>query len=259
MKTKAAVKRAGAQDPTWQKVEKCHAETLARPQDEPCRFCGKTLPTWKKLTVHLAKHMETMSLTVLRLVAQKELDADTIISPIQDPPPRTFPPTRSEQQSFSSPNPAHSPALAQQPGSLGYPNAQHPSYTYNPPMGFSHFYNTPMSELQQPGGIGLGLHQQSMTPDFQTQAGYQNLPATTAGSYMPNSQYMTVAQQLEPFPAYINALGLHDASGTQIFDTTSLNPSNMGADQQQFRHPGSVSPYTRSPHQGQSGFFHQRR
>ncbi len=48
---------------------------------EPCRFCNKTFPTWKKLTVHLAKHMEQISIPVIRLVSQKELDVDTIISP----------------------------------------------------------------------------------------------------------------------------------------------------------------------------------
>ncbi|CAK7229900.1 hypothetical protein SBRCBS47491_007405 [Sporothrix bragantina] len=92
-KTKAAIKKSGAPDPTWQRVEQCHAETTARPQDEPCRFCAKTFPTWKKLTVHLAKHMEHISLPLLRLVDRKEVEADTLISPVQDPPPRTFAPT----------------------------------------------------------------------------------------------------------------------------------------------------------------------
>ncbi|KAL2271178.1 hypothetical protein VTJ83DRAFT_549 [Remersonia thermophila] len=92
VKTKAAIKRAGGTDPTWVKVEQCHQETSELPQDEPCRFCGKTFPTWKKLTVHVAKHMERISLPVLRLVAQRDLTEDTVISPVQDPPPRPFPP-----------------------------------------------------------------------------------------------------------------------------------------------------------------------
>ncbi|KAK2589820.1 hypothetical protein QQS21_012500 [Conoideocrella luteorostrata] len=91
VKTKAAMKRAGSiMDPLWQKVEQCHTESTARPQDEPCRFCGKVFPTWKKLTVHVAKHMEQISLPVIRLAAAKakELTADTIISPVQDLPLR---------------------------------------------------------------------------------------------------------------------------------------------------------------------------
>ncbi|KAH8172227.1 Pfs domain protein [Sarocladium implicatum] len=67
-KTKAGMKRAGGGDPMWQKVQQCHVKTWKHAQEEPCKFCGKTFPTWKKLTVHLAKHMERISLPILRLV-----------------------------------------------------------------------------------------------------------------------------------------------------------------------------------------------
>lgn len=106
LKTKAALKRAGGADPTWQRVERCHAETTSRPQHEPCRFCGKVFPSWKKLTVHLAKHMEQLSLPVLRLVSKKDLDPDTIISPVSEPP---------TQQLFNT----SSSFASQQPGGFG--------------------------------------------------------------------------------------------------------------------------------------------
>jgi len=64
-------------------LERCHHETTNMPQDEPCKFCGRAFTSWKKLTVHLAKHMEHISLPVLRLVEQKNVDADTIISPVE--------------------------------------------------------------------------------------------------------------------------------------------------------------------------------
>lgn len=83
-KTKAAIKKARLTEPAWMMLEQCHHETTNRPQDEPCKFCGKTFPTWKKLTVHLAKHMEHISLPVLRLVEQKVVDANTIISPVEN-------------------------------------------------------------------------------------------------------------------------------------------------------------------------------
>ena len=82
-KTKAAIKKARLTEPAWVMLEQCHNETQNRPQDEPCKFCGKTFPTWKKLTVHLAKHMEYISLPVLRLVEKKVVDANTIISPVE--------------------------------------------------------------------------------------------------------------------------------------------------------------------------------
>ncbi len=91
-KTKAAVKKAkGSDEQVWVMVRNCHHETQARPQDEPCKFCGKVLTTWKKLTVHLAKHMEHISLPVLRLVEQRQIDADTIISPVDPLPSRQGP------------------------------------------------------------------------------------------------------------------------------------------------------------------------
>lgn len=82
-KTKAAIKKAKETEFAWVMLERCHHETTSKPQDEPCKFCGKSFTTWKKLTVHLAKHMEHISLPVLQLVEQKNVDADTIISPVE--------------------------------------------------------------------------------------------------------------------------------------------------------------------------------
>ena len=82
-KTKAAIKKARLTEPAWIMLEQCHHETTNRPQDEPCKFCGKSFPTWKKLTVHLAKHMEHISLPILRLVEARSVDASTIISPVE--------------------------------------------------------------------------------------------------------------------------------------------------------------------------------
>lgn len=93
IKTKAAMKKArgGSDDQVWIMVRNCHHETTNKPQDEPCKFCGKRLTSWKKLTVHLAKHMEHISLPVLELVNKQSIDANTIISPVEPPPPRQIP------------------------------------------------------------------------------------------------------------------------------------------------------------------------
>ncbi|KAG5975617.1 hypothetical protein E4U58_000399 [Claviceps cyperi] len=95
VKTRAAVKHSGGDgasagagmlEPAWQKVEQCHVETRARPQDEPCRFCGDVFLTWKKLTVHLGKHMERIALSVLRAVevAAGDVSAETVVSPVEE-------------------------------------------------------------------------------------------------------------------------------------------------------------------------------
>lgn len=311
MKTKAAIKRAGALDSTWQKVEKCHVETAAKPQDEPCRFCGKTLPSWKKLTVHLAKHMETMSLPILRLVDRKELDADTIISPVQDPPPRTFPPVKSEAQAFNlSPSIGQSSDLS---GAMAFSAAQQSAYYHHQAGAFpSSFYDSSaasMHSLQQPT-VNLGIHQpvglgagfasqnqaqaQAQAAAAVAAAGYhpshhQNMPvsssASAASSFMAQNQYMSLGQQVEPFPAFMNPMGLQDASGNSLYDdAAALDPVVTGQtgdgqqqqhhhhhhqqhhqqqqqqqqQQQPFGQHGTISPYTRSPLHGQSGFFHHR-
>jgi hypothetical protein len=78
----------GKQDPSdevWALVERCRHDTTKLPKDEPCRFCGNICNSWKKLTVHLAKHMEQISMPILPLVEQKQISADTIISPIEFP------------------------------------------------------------------------------------------------------------------------------------------------------------------------------
>lgn len=83
-KGKAAKAVAGADgaptqedfDKVWQIVDDCHQQTLKLPTEEKCRFCGVTCATWKKLTVHLARHMEQISLPVLDLITD-----DAVVPP----------------------------------------------------------------------------------------------------------------------------------------------------------------------------------
>ncbi|KAK2784707.1 hypothetical protein FQN53_008263 [Emmonsiellopsis sp. PD_33] len=55
----------------WRLVEECHHTTAKQPTDEACRFCGNVLTSWKKLSVHMAKHMEQIAMPVLELVRQR--------------------------------------------------------------------------------------------------------------------------------------------------------------------------------------------
>ena len=102
-KTKAAIKRAQGLELAWNVVEQCHHETTKKPQDELCKFCGKSFNTWKKLTVHLAKHMEHISLPVLRLVELKTVDANTIISPVEQILTPATPTMQTKMESASPP------------------------------------------------------------------------------------------------------------------------------------------------------------
>jgi hypothetical protein len=108
-KTKAAIKRSqGDEDKVWVLLAQCHHDTPRTPQEEPCKFCGQVSTTWKKHTVHLAKHLEQLSMPILRLVEQRTVDEDTIISPVEPLRPPVLTPVRMTKQesthsaSFSS-------------------------------------------------------------------------------------------------------------------------------------------------------------
>ncbi|KAI9787397.1 MAG: hypothetical protein M1816_007530 [Peltula sp. TS41687] len=60
----------------WELVEACRHTTTKASRQEPCRFCGNICSSWKKLTVHLAKHMQQISLPVLTLVEQYDVNED---------------------------------------------------------------------------------------------------------------------------------------------------------------------------------------
>ncbi|KAI9733449.1 MAG: hypothetical protein M1818_007197 [Claussenomyces sp. TS43310] len=86
-KTGAAEGRSHENSGTaWVMIRQCHHETTVNPQDEPCKFCGKVSNSWKRLTAHLAKHMEQISTPILELVAKQHITADTIVSPIEARP-----------------------------------------------------------------------------------------------------------------------------------------------------------------------------
>ncbi|KAK3328951.1 hypothetical protein B0H66DRAFT_539826 [Apodospora peruviana] len=283
VKTKAAIKRMGNSDPTWQKVDQCHEETKVEPQQEPCRFCGKVFPTWKKLTVHLAKHMEQISLPILRLVARKELEADTIISPVQEPPARQFPttfPVKTEPQAYD-PSPTFTHTPMQTPMSAGQQNR----------MAFSHSpqHQQPPHQQQQPPYNMYAIHPTGYQPQLYSPGyedlsqsmvnvshggfsslnnthAYSGLPVTSVATnpyIAPPNQYITVPQSdVEAFPTLsMNALGLQDQNTTavQMPYNHMMDPHSAGGEQ--YTPQGSVSPYSRSPHQhqgqGHGGFYSQ--
>ncbi|KAI1211069.1 uncharacterized protein F4807DRAFT_49026 [Annulohypoxylon truncatum] len=258
IKTKAAIKKAGGGDRTWMKVESCHVETQVKPSEEPCRFCRKTFPTWKKLTVHLAKHMEHISLPVLDVVKRKELDADTVISPIQDPPRPNFPVSSIKQEpSTFSPQSA---SMASNPISMDYtPN----NLNYGMPnMSLQNSFYGQHQMAQQYADMSPNPGTNLMTPNYNIpqppQPQYHPLPVTTGPSYGSSADAYTNMQPqpegLEPFPQLdLNPLGIQEPGGSFGYDNLG-NPA-MQPVEQYGNHPGSVSPYGHSPHQGHGAFY----
>lgn len=219
-KTKGAIRKAGgARHRTWQMVERCYNKTEKTPFQEPCRFCGEKLATWKKLTVHLAKHMEQISLPIIKLVERTDVDPDTIISPVQEPAPRHYPPPVPPQsndrrhsgqphmqQRFDPaiPGMTHMP-MRQMP--MTYPNTQqqHPGFGYQPfpQPGYQSFGDLPQNMMAS-ASMNMTMGQQPMNQAYHnlitTQPAYTTMPmTTTAGGYMTSplsASQMGVSSQL---------------------------------------------------------------
>ncbi|KAJ5825744.1 hypothetical protein N7474_002882 [Penicillium riverlandense] len=65
----------------WEMVEQCRQETKQRSEQERCRFCGNICGNWKKLTVHLGKHLEQLAMPVLELSKQSVASSSTALHP----------------------------------------------------------------------------------------------------------------------------------------------------------------------------------
>lgn len=134
-------------DKVWALVEECRHDTKKLPREEACKFCGNVCNSWKKLTVHLAKHMEQISMPVLRLVEQQTITLDTIISPIEQRVPQ-------QQQSISPQDSVRMPKFESLSASPGIP-AHVPLAASNPPSLYQSqilgSYNTPAG-VQEAGG-----------------------------------------------------------------------------------------------------------
>ncbi|KAJ3474941.1 hypothetical protein NLG97_g9634 [Lecanicillium saksenae] len=216
VKTKAAMKRAGGVEPTWAKVEECHMETQKRPQDEPCKFCGRVFPTWKKLTVHLAKHMEQIALPVLRLVEMKakELGADSIISPVQDPPVRQMLPVPSDPQGM---------------GGMAFGNQLHPNHAQ-------------MSYGQNMGTFGYGMGQGN-SQFYQAQYGSMGQTMQTSMADMSNGlNGMANTMDMSGFNGMNDMTGLNGYNGDRSMHNMGASTGQFGqADQSYMNLDGNLN------------------
>lgn len=267
VKTKAAMKRAGGSDPVWQRVERCHNGTSAKAQDEPCRFCGRAFPTWKKLTVHLAKHMEQISLPILRPVAAREVAADTIISPVQDPP-RPYPPLPIKHDGGA---PAmypmggfggdHSPG---QPTAMGSSFQNNQTSLYDFGTAQNSFPDPSLGQFGGPLGAGMEASSTAGAGYDVASAGGAAYDAGTAAGY--DSQAYLQANNFQGVPGIQRVRSMPVQSNSYVPDETYLTPTvpagihpgqqgyvgfdGLGVDASGLEAQGSVSPYGGSPNQG---------
>ncbi len=211
-------------DQVWKLVEECRHETPKNPKDEACKFCDNVCNSWKKLTVHLAKHMEQISMPVLGVVKQKEVTPETIVSPIEQRLANQYsmPPTVQNPWGSQTGHASQSP--------FGMPIGSVHGNTPTP----GSFSMTPSGLT--PGGNYFGAADQQMS-------NYQRVSPNT---YPPpghiqhlNPSYAPRPSPLNPMSSY-GSLGSHSNSSYSASPAPQFNPINAAA--RGFSHPPTSSP-----------------
>ena len=65
-----------------QMLDTCRRETTRKATNEPCRFCWNPCTSWKKLMIHMARHLEEINLPIIQLVQEVDLTDEAVISSI---------------------------------------------------------------------------------------------------------------------------------------------------------------------------------
>lgn len=223
-------------DQVWKLVEECRHETPKNPKDEACKFCGNICNSWKKLTVHLAKHMEQISMPVLGVVKQKEVTSETIISPIEQ--------RMISQQNSISPT-AQSPFTHTSSSSIS-PFGMPVGSVGELPTGFTAMtpQNNYFAGATEPQAMS---YQQRVSPNTYPPPGHaQHLAASYAQQHrgsatgspfpMPHS-HTPLSHSQTPMSDYSSSFGASPAP--------QFNPVN--ASSRGFTHPQQAQPPTQSP------------
>lgn len=67
-----SVSKDTAEDEVWKLVDTCRHETTRSPKDEPCGFCGNVCSSFKKLSVHIGKHLENTALPIWKRIGSSD-------------------------------------------------------------------------------------------------------------------------------------------------------------------------------------------
>ncbi|OJD12824.1 hypothetical protein AJ78_06647 [Emergomyces pasteurianus Ep9510] len=218
---KTDIQQSSAHDPgvdkVWKLVEECHHTTTKLPKDEACRFCDNVCNSWKKLSVHMAKHMEQIAMPVLGLVKQRTIYADTLISPIElgSYPPR---PKSGNGQSPMSPLPGTTPYQNSFQSDQAVSAGVDPSTYYNSAAQNAETYATSASPL--------------LADHLQMHAVQAELSAVSLGMGGRSISVGGQSYNLSPYPQ----------SASPSVSEHNVYPVTTGANQQQFSpHPASAS------------------
>ncbi|PGH10781.1 hypothetical protein AJ79_05254 [Helicocarpus griseus UAMH5409] len=117
----------------WRLVEMCYHNENKQAQNDPCRFCGNVLNSFKKLSVHMAKHMEQIAMPVLGLVDKRATPNDTNGIPTEL---GGYP---SQQRALNGLSPINQSSL---PATESYPNSFQSDQTATTNVDHSSYYGS---------------------------------------------------------------------------------------------------------------------
>lgn len=231
----------------WAQVDECHGESAKQPQEESCVFCGNVCNSWKKLTVHLAKHMEQIAMPVLKLVEERAASTDKTINVPEESnaapnPVRTASPINAAPHSNNSadpPLPYSTNMRVEQGASVNMPPAVY--YTRssgNPVLALS---PAPDDSSQYAIHKNLSRSSEALT-SYNSMSQYQqatvSLPRQTPLQH-PSQIYAPIHQNSVTYPPPYNAVRRQEATN-QAFGannsyglTVSTISSSMVCDPQQ--------------------------
>ncbi|MCJ1398532.1 hypothetical protein MMC11_001732 [Xylographa trunciseda] len=237
-------------------IETCRHETPKSPNQEACRFCGNICSSWKKLTVHLARHMEQISMPVLELVKQKDVTPDTIISPIE---PRLSAHTDLSPLDQTQPYPDSGRSGSPQRTSRGIGDVKHELPASFAPIQSSVIFNAPHYEDQVTGTFPWGHpgNSRSHAQSHISPAGYvQGVDGTYLSSQIPY-QKLDAGHFVPPHSqtGYVQQASTSDAE--DVYGTMGGQSQRMAQSSYAMTHPYHVTmdqqPLYGNPYINQSG------
>ncbi|KAJ5312877.1 hypothetical protein PENANT_c049G03560 [Penicillium antarcticum] len=144
----------------WQTVEECRHDTDRTPQSEPCRFCGNVCSDWRKLSVHLGKHMEQLAMPVLHLAKPSALSP----APTHSHANLKVEPVRGSSATYPSPSLTygHEPLETSSNYTTRNTSTPIPAFSFNGPVDFPTISGSPL--IEEPESMP-GSMTDSLTPD----------------------------------------------------------------------------------------------
>lgn len=190
----------------WKLVGECHHERENTLRQEPCRFCGNICGSWKKLTVHLGKHMEQLAMPVLELAKQSCATPPNQVHQVgmAGRSAETQAPLAAQAQFHAQPECSGTSAH------LARPQPQYPNSNASTPAIHNFYQEIPQLNYPSISGGELSMEPESITDSLQPGdpqfAGAEYMGPFDQGVLHPQAQTHPLHQNSVTYPPPYNAV-----------------------------------------------------